>query len=86
MIKPKCFNYEKADDVDLRNAEDVKPYLNKMLWVLEESDIDKSGRGYIFPRIRKFVKKVGKELETDWGDYVLMRNIRKIQIILEKDK
>jgi hypothetical protein len=42
--------YEEMHSVKITSQKQAREYLNKKIWFLRSIDIDKSGRGYYFPR------------------------------------
>ena len=55
-------------------------YVGKRIWYLREIDIDKSGRGYYFPRFIAIDEIVGKEFHNKQYDFYLpYRDILRIK-------
>lgn len=75
--------YLKGEKLDLSTAAKRRALVGKRVEYLRDSDIDKSGRGYFFPRVGTIEQAVGRQLcflHDDWimsADIVEMREITK---------
>ena len=63
-----------GENIAPRNAQEARALIGKQVRYLRNVDLDRSGRGYFFPRIGTVESVVGRELVID-GDYVLRTRI-----------
>lgn len=49
--------------------DELKNYIGRSIRYLPERDIDKSGRGYFFPRIGTIQEKIGRRIMISGNDY-----------------
>jgi hypothetical protein len=56
------------------NAKEARALIGKRVKYLRGIDIDKTGRGYVFPRYGTIERVIGRELLID-GDYVVRSRI-----------
>lgn len=62
-----------------KDQKTLKSLVGKIVTVLVKNDIDKSGRGYYFPRVRKVTDVTGRAVEFDGNqDYINFRDIQEI--------
>lgn len=78
----KC-RYLEGENIAPRTVADAKKLIGIAVEYLPERDIDKSGRGYYFPRRGTIESARGREIVIS-GDYLVMRNIREM-ILLPKE-
>ncbi len=57
-----------------RYASEAKKLIGKRVEYLRQSDIDKSGRGYYFPRVGRVESATGRNIEID-GDWVSLSEL-----------
>ena len=69
-----------GENIAPRCAKDAKALIGRQVKYLRETDIDKSGRGYFFPRIGNISDSFGRYIEIN-GDFILMSNIREMAAI-----
>lgn len=55
--------------------------VGKTIRYLRDCDIDKSGRGYLFPKIGRVVEAYGVQLIFDNGDSVTRGDLVEVQVI-----
>jgi hypothetical protein len=57
--------YLEGNDIKPRTAKEAKALIGKRVKYLQSSDVDKSGRGYFFPRVGTIVDVKGKNIAID---------------------
>jgi hypothetical protein len=73
--------YEEMTSVRITCKADALKYVGKSIWYLRDVDIDKSGRGYYFPRFMVVDDIVGKEFhEKQHEGYLPYRDIKRVKI------
>lgn len=83
MNKP---TYEEMISVRIASASTAKEYLMKSIWYLCSEDIDKSGRGYYWPRFMRVNQVCRREFhDVESGRYVPFRNIQRILVVENKE-
>lgn len=64
------------------NAKALRAVIGQKVRYLRDVDIDKSYRGYFFPRIGKIKSVVGKNIELESGDWLYSADLK--EIVLEE--
>jgi hypothetical protein len=59
-----------GDNVAPRTIADARKLIGHRIEYLRREDIDRSGRGYFFPRYAIVKAAVGREIETRGGDFI----------------
>lgn len=59
-----------GNHVPFKTLKDRKKLIGKKIKYLRSSDIDRSGRGYFFPRIAQVTHVEGRNIEIDTGDWL----------------
>lgn len=73
-----------GENVRPRTAAQARSLIGKRLEYLRESDIDRSGRGYIFPRRGTFKEVIGRNVEvegTGGHDWVSISSFVEVRLI-----
>lgn len=73
--------YFAGETAPFRTAADRKALVGKYIRYVRHCDIDKSGRGYIFPRMDTVVESVGINLFFDSGSSVARGDLVEVQVI-----
>ena len=60
-------NYLKGENITPKTAKEARLLLGKYVQYLCKSDIDRSGRGYFFPRYGKIVEVEGKNIAINYS-------------------
>jgi hypothetical protein len=77
--------YEQMNPVRISCKSDAKKYIGKKIWFLRSEDIDKSGRGYYFPRFIIVDEIVGNDFHwEDGGFYVEYKKIVRLMVLPEE--
>jgi len=72
---------ESGTPAAFRTAADRKTLVGKAIAYLRSCDIDRSGRGYIFPQFGVVVAARGRELELDNGRSLMRGEIVELNIL-----
>lgn len=59
-----------GEQLRFRTAADRRALVGKAVKYLRLCDIDRSGRGYFFPRFAEIISAHGRNLELDNGEYL----------------
>lgn len=78
----KC-RYLEGENIAPRTIAEARKLIGSWVEYLPERDIDKSGRGYYFPRHGEVESATGREIVIS-GSYLVMRDIREM-ILLPKE-
>jgi hypothetical protein len=73
--------YLEGEVVEFRTAADRRKLVGHAIRFVRSCDIDKSGRGYVFPRVAFIEGAKGSQLLFDNGDSVHVGDLREVQII-----
>lgn len=73
--------YEEMESVHISCKSDAQKYIGKNIWYLRSIDIDKSGRGYYFPRFIAIIGIEGKEFYDEQGNSIPYKDILRIKIL-----
>lgn len=69
--------YLTGENIKPRTIKEARLLIGKRVSYLRDSDIDKSGRGYIFPQYGWIESAKGRHIVIT-GDYVHMSNLREM--------
>lgn len=72
----KC-KYLEGENIAPGNIKEAKALIGKRVEYLEERDIDKSGRGYFFPKRGFITNSINRELVID-GNYINRSSLREM--------
>lgn len=72
---------ESGTPAAFRTAADRQALVGKAITYLRSCDIDRSGRGYIFPQLGVVVAARGRELELDNGRSLMRGEIVELNIL-----
>lgn len=62
-------------DIRPKNAKEARKLIGKIVEFLRREDIDRSGRGYYFPRRGKIVEVLGRNIAIDSpGNFIIHLN------------
>ncbi len=75
-------SFLEGDNVKPTMASHAAPLKGKVIQYLTESDVDRSGRGYFFPRVGVVHGHVGKNLGVN-GDYIPFS--RFVEVVVLRD-
>lgn len=75
--------YLEGDNVKPNTKAEADALKSKFVRYLRECDIDKSGRGYYFPRSGIVEGAVGREIIID-GSYISRSSLRELTIVPEQ--
>jgi hypothetical protein len=67
--------------VPFQTAADRKALVGKTIRYLRPCDIDRSGRGYFFPRVATVVEAKGVQLIFENGDSVARGDLAEVEVI-----
>ena len=73
--------YLEGENIKPSYNKDAKKLIGKSVEYLRSCDIDKSGRGYYFPRRNKIVDVIGRQLIFENSDSVYFNDIKEMIII-----
>lgn len=73
--------YFDGETAPFRTAADRKALVGKHIRYVRHCDIDKTGRGYFFPRIDTVVEATGTNLIFDNGSSVARGDLVEVQVI-----
>jgi len=73
--------YLNGPSVPFRTKADRKALVGKMIKYLRRCDIDRSGRGYFFPRVDFVEREIGRELIFSNGNTVLAGDLVEIEVL-----
>lgn len=73
--------YMIGEKVDLSTIDKRKALVGKCVKYLRPSDIDKSGRGLVFPRVAIILSAKGRQMELDNGDWLSVSNVVEMTIV-----
>lgn len=77
-------DYEDMLPVRISCVSTAKEYLRKKIWYLCEEDIDKSGRGYYWPRFMRVDQVIRAEFQDiESGRYTPYKNIVRLLVVAE---
>ena len=76
-----------GDLAPIRTAADRKKLVGKYIRYLRDCDIDKSGRGYFFPRFDGVLQASGRLLHLTNGDSLKAGDLREVVVVrdIEED-
>lgn len=72
--------YLKGENVAPKRKADVTALRGKRVQYLRGCDIDKSGRGYYFPRVGVVERSIGRDVVID-GDYVAFSSLVEMVVL-----
>lgn len=74
--------FEKFLRVEIKKKKDAESYIGKRIMYLRDCDIDKSGRGYFFPKLIEVHSLVGGEFsDEDMTRTVPYKSIKRILVL-----
>lgn len=70
-----------GEQAPFRTAENRRALVGKAIRYLRDCDIDKSGRGYFFPRFDIVAEARGRQLIFENGNSVSARDLREVVVV-----
>jgi hypothetical protein len=80
----KC-KYLEGENIAPRSLAEAKALIGKFVEYLPERDIDRSGRGYFFPRRGTVDSAKGQEIIIN-DSYIIIRNIREMVLMPSEEQ
>lgn len=78
--------YLDGSQVLRKTAADWKNLIGNEIVYLRDMDIDKSGRGYYFPKYGIPVSTHGRQVEMDNGDYIPFNSFQEVVLRINEGK
>ncbi|MFZ3286580.1 MAG: hypothetical protein WA191_06990 [Telluria sp.] len=72
--------YLEGENIAPRTSVEARALIGKRVEYLTERDIDKSGRGYYWPRFGSIESVKGRNIQID-GDWLTFRDIREMRAL-----
>lgn len=75
--------YLTGENIRPRSAEEARKLIGKKITYLREQDIDRSGRGYFFPRQGEVTSVQGRNIEFGNGDWQTLSSL--VEVVERSD-